>query len=67
MTMTGEITEFRVFTHLRPLCPRCREPQVAAIDAASADDGAVRNLWSCDACDFTFQTRLDRRDQHIAA
>ena len=42
----------------RPDCPRCGEPQFAAAATDFLGRGRILNTWSCEACDYVFQTAV---------
>lgn len=42
----------------RPDCPRCGEPQFAAAGTDFLGRGRILNTWSCEACDYVFQTSV---------
>ncbi len=42
----------------RPNCPRCGEPLFAAAATEFMGKGRILNFWSCDACEYEFQTAV---------
>jgi len=42
----------------RPSCPKCGALCVAPEASAFVDQVAIRNEWSCDECDYEFQTSI---------
>jgi hypothetical protein len=50
----------RQFVHARPVteCAQCGERIVAPEWSEYLDDGRVRHLWVCTACDYQFETTV---------
>ena len=48
----------RAFNQSRPIlpCAQCGTTLFAPEWSEYLDDRRVRHLWSCDACDYTFET-----------
>jgi len=42
----------------RPRCPRCGSVMLMAEDSAFNLKGRIRNIWSCDDCDYEFITSI---------
>jgi uncharacterized protein with PIN domain len=39
-------------------CAQCGEPLVAPTWSEHVDEGCVRHLWECEACDYRFETAV---------
>jgi hypothetical protein len=50
--------KFRSFLKSRPIapCAQCGDPLFAPEWSEYVDDRRIRHLWSCDSCDYRFET-----------
>ena len=50
--------KFRAFLKSRPIapCAQCGEPLFAPEWSEYIQEGRIRHLWSCDSCDYRFET-----------
>ncbi len=50
------------------LCPNCGAYVIAAIWSEQVSERCVRNVWSCDVCEYEFETSayltVKRSDEH---
>ncbi len=40
----------------RPTCPQCGDGLFAAAATEFLGHGRIRNIWSCDSCEYEFRT-----------
>jgi ribosomal protein L37AE/L43A len=48
----------RLATYSKNICPQCNESLLAPNWSEFLNERCVRHTWSCDACDYEFETTV---------
>jgi predicted RNA-binding Zn-ribbon protein involved in translation (DUF1610 family) len=43
----------------RPSCPKCGELMIAPEHSECVKQSGIRHVWTCDGCDYGFETRIE--------